>query len=72
MLGSLLHRAGIDWLPLPAHVAGDQTLWAIRFPRVTMAALVGAGLAISGLLMQAIFGNPLAEPGVIGVSSRCV
>lgn len=69
VLGSLLHRIGIDWLPLPSHEAGDPTLWAIRFPRVVMAALVGAGLAISGLLMQAIFGNPLAEPGVIGISS---
>ncbi len=69
VLGSLLHRIGIDWLPLPSHAAGDQTLWAIRFPRVAMAALVGAGLSISGLLMQAIFGNPLAEPGVIGISS---
>ncbi|MCW2288785.1 iron ABC transporter permease [Leucobacter luti] len=69
VLGSLLHRIGIDWLPMPSHPAGDQTLWAIRFPRVAMAALVGAGLAVSGLLMQAIFGNPLAEPGVIGISS---
>jgi len=69
VLGSLLHRIGIDWLPLPENPVGDQTLWAIRFPRVVMAALVGAGLAVSGLLMQAIFGNPLAEPGVIGVSS---
>lgn len=69
VLGSLLHRVGIDWLPMPSHPAGDQTLWAIRFPRVSMAALVGAGLAVSGLLMQAIFGNPLAEPGVIGISS---
>lgn len=69
VLGSLLHRIGIDWLPLPAHPAGDQTLWAIRFPRVVMAALVGAGLAVAGLVMQAIFGNPLAEPGVIGISS---
>ncbi|MCA0378232.1 MAG: iron ABC transporter permease [Actinobacteria bacterium] len=69
VLGSLLHKIGIEWLPLPSHAAGDQTLWAIRFPRVAMAALVGAGLAISGLLMQAIFGNPLAEPGVIGISS---
>ena len=69
VLGSLLHKVGIEWLPLPSHPAGDQTLWAIRFPRVAMAALVGAGLAISGLLMQAIFGNPLAEPGVIGISS---
>lgn len=69
VLGSLLHRIGIDWLPLPSHPAGDQTLWAIRFPRVAMAALVGAALAVAGLLMQAIFGNPLAEPGVIGISS---
>ena len=69
VLGSLLHHIGLDWLPMPAHPAGDQTLWAIRFPRVVSAALVGAGLAISGLLMQAVFGNPLAEPGVVGVSS---
>ncbi|KKI16346.1 MULTISPECIES: FecCD family ABC transporter permease [unclassified Leucobacter] len=69
VVGSLLHRIGIDWLPLPSHPAGDQTLWAIRFPRVAMAALVGAALAVSGLLMQAIFGNPLAEPSVIGISS---
>lgn len=69
VLGSLLQPLGITWFPLPSHEAGDMTLWAIRFPRVIMAALVGAGLAISGLLMQAIFGNPLAEPGVIGVSS---
>ena len=69
VLGSLLHKLGVEWLPLPSHPAGDQTLWASRFPRVAMAALVGAGLAISGLLMQAIFGNPLAEPGVIGISS---
>ncbi len=69
VLGSLLHRVGIDWLPMPSHPTGDEVLWAIRFPRVAMAALVGAGLAVSGLLMQAIFGNPLAEPGVIGISS---
>ncbi|XPP27468.1 MAG: FecCD family ABC transporter permease [Leucobacter sp.] len=69
VLGSILHRIGIDWLPMPTHPVGDQTLWAIRFPRVAMAVLVGAGLAVAGLLMQAIFGNPLAEPGVIGISS---
>ncbi len=69
VLGSLLQRIGITWLPMPETPVADTTLWAIRFPRVVMAALVGAGLAISGLLMQAIFGNPLAEPGVIGISS---
>ncbi|MGO1435818.1 MAG: FecCD family ABC transporter permease [Canibacter sp.] len=69
VLGSLLQRIGITWFPAPSHPTGDATLWAIRFPRVAMSALVGAGLALSGLLMQAIFGNPLAEPGIIGVSS---
>ncbi|CAG7620902.1 Vitamin B12 import system permease protein BtuC [Leucobacter soli] len=69
VLGSILHRVGIDWLPLPSHDYGDETLWVIRFPRIAMAALVGAGLAVAGLLMQAVFGNPLAEPGIIGISS---
>ena len=69
VLGSILHRVGIDWLPLPTVPAGDDALWAIRFPRVAMAVLIGVGLSVSGLIMQAIFGNPLAEPGVIGISS---
>lgn len=69
VLGSLLSKIGINWLPMPSHPAGDQTLWTIRFPRVALAALVGAALSVAGLLMQAIFGNPLAEPGVIGISS---
>nr|WP_244304755.1 iron ABC transporter permease [Leucobacter viscericola] len=69
ILGSLLRKIGIDWLPGPSHANGDQTLWSIRFPRVAMAVLVGASLAVAGLIMQAIFGNPLAEPGVIGISS---
>ena len=43
-------------------------LWNIRFPRVVMAMLVGAALGAAGAVMQGIFGNPLAEPAVIGVS----
>lgn len=69
VLGSLFNRIGLDWFAAPSTPMADETLWAIRFPRVAMAALVGAGLAVSGLLMQAVFGNPLAEPGVIGISS---
>lgn len=69
VIGSVLHRIGITWLPMPSHEAGDAALWTIRFPRVAMAVLVGIGLSVSGLIMQAIFGNPLAEPGVIGISS---
>jgi len=67
--GSLLHRLGIDRLPLPTHPRGDDTLWSVRFPRVAMAALVGAALAVAGALMQGVFGNPLAEPSIVGVSS---
>ncbi|MBW9204836.1 iron ABC transporter permease [Mumia sp. zg.B53] len=69
VLGSFLHRLGIDAGPMPAHPQGDAALWSIRFPRVVMALLVGAALAAAGALMQGVFGNPLAEPGVIGVSS---
>lgn len=69
VLGSVLHRIGLDWLPLPAHPNGDAALWSIRFPRVAMAMLVGAALATAGAVMQGVFGNPLADPGVVGVSS---
>ena len=41
----------------------------VRFPRIAMGLAVGAALAVAGAVMQAIFGNPLAEPGVVGVSS---
>lgn len=47
----------------------DVVLWEVRLPRVVLAAIVGAGLALAGVALQAIFGNPLAEPGLIGVSS---
>ena len=41
----------------------------IRFPRALMALIIGAILATSGTIMQALFRNPLADPGLIGVSS---
>ncbi|MFD6444305.1 FecCD family ABC transporter permease [Promicromonospora sp. NPDC060204] len=69
VIGSLLHHAGLDVGPMPSHPNGDAALWTIRFPRVVMAALVGAALATAGAVMQGVFGNPLAEPGVVGVSS---
>lgn len=46
-----------------------STLWNIRFPRIALGLLVGASLAVAGAVMQAVFSNPLAEPGIIGVSS---
>jgi len=47
----------------------SMILWEIRLPRILMSALVGAALAISGAVMQGLFRNPLADPGLIGVSS---
>lgn len=41
----------------------------IRLPRVLLGLLVGAGLAVSGALMQGLFRNPLADPGLVGVSA---
>ena len=43
--------------------------WDIRLPRVLLAALVGAGLALSGLIMHASVQNPLAEPFILGIAS---
>lgn len=47
----------------------ETVLTQIRLPRVLLAGLVGAGLAVSGASMQGLFRNPLADPGLIGVSS---
>ncbi|WP_254047032.1 iron ABC transporter permease [Pusillimonas sp. T2] len=46
-----------------------RILFELRLPRVLLSAIVGAALAASGVLMQALFRNPLAEPGLVGVSS---
>ncbi|MBB2944635.1 iron complex transport system permease protein [Actinoplanes lutulentus] len=67
--GSLLHRLGLDIGPMPSAVQGENALWLVRFPRVVLAVIVGASLGCAGALMQGVFGNPLAEPGVVGVSS---
>jgi len=69
VVGTLLRALGISngWQPTDDLV--EATLWVVRFPRVVMALAVGAALAVAGAVMQAIFGNPLAEPGVVGVSS---
>ncbi|WP_409340886.1 FecCD family ABC transporter permease [Paenibacillus sp. MBLB4367] len=47
----------------------DTILWDIRIPRVTLAVLIGINLALSGALLQAVMHNPLADPGLTGVSS---
>lgn len=44
-------------------------LWHIRMPRTLVGLMAGAALAVSGAVMQGVFGNNLADPGIIGVSS---
>jgi iron complex transport system permease protein len=44
-------------------------LWSIRLPRLAMASIVGALLAGAGTIMQGLFRNPLADPGLVGVSA---
>ena len=69
VVGSVLRAAGIPNPWVPSEQIVESTLWFVRFPRIVMALAVGAALAVAGAVMQAIFGNPLAEPGVVGVSS---
>lgn len=69
ILSSIAQRIGLDWGVLPEHPHAESALWAIRFPRVLMAIIVGAALAAAGVMMQGVFGNPLAEPSIVGVSS---
>ncbi|MBN4788032.1 vitamin B12 ABC transporter permease BtuC [Enterobacter hormaechei] len=48
---------------------GQLFVWQIRLPRTLAVLLVGAALALCGTIMQALFENPLAEPGLLGVSN---
>lgn len=47
----------------------DDVVWMIRLPRIVLGVVVGAALGCAGGVMQGAFGNPLAEPGIVGVSS---
>ncbi len=45
------------------------TIFDLRFPRIFIAMFGGAAMAVSGVLLQAVMKNPLADPGIIGISS---
>lgn len=62
-----LHLPGVD----AAAFNQEQlaVIWFIRLPRMLVGLLVGAALGISGAVMQGIFSNPLADPGIIGISA---
>ena len=77
LMGILMGSTGIGikraMLSLVATRESDPMLhtiiWQIRFPRVLLAALVGAALSMGGLVFQALLRNPLAEPYILGISS---
>lgn len=63
-LGSVLEILGDPEASGP----GADIVWRIRLPRTRLAMLVGASLAVSGVIFQALLRNPLADPFVLGVS----
>ncbi|MFZ3467775.1 FecCD family ABC transporter permease [Streptomyces sp. 4.24] len=63
----LASRLGLGAEPLPPLL--DSLVWDLRLPRVLMAALVGASLAVCGTVLQAVTRNALADPYLLGVSS---
>ncbi|MDP1025729.1 iron ABC transporter permease [Sphingomonas sp. KR1UV-12] len=69
-LGSL--ACGKAWVPPGAWLDGDPRWWIIvdlRLPRAVLALALGAVLGLSGAVLQGYLRNPLADPGVVGVSS---
>ena len=64
----ILSRLGIS-AGVEVDLLREQVVWGIRLPRIILASCVGAGLGMAGASLQAIFRNPLADPGLIGVSS---
>ncbi|MDF7666843.1 iron ABC transporter permease [Orbaceae bacterium ESL0727] len=62
----------ISW-PLLSQTPFNQGVWqvllSIRLPRIALTLLIGAALAVSGAIMQGLFRNPLADPGLLGVST---
>ena len=70
MLASLM--AGRTWVPIDAWLSGDlrsMIVMELRLPRVCLGALVGASLGMAGAAMQGYLRNPLADPGLFGISS---
>ncbi len=69
--GSTLAPADVLLALLHPHAGSDAAtiVWTLRVPRVALAAFVGASLAISGVLLQALLRNPLVDPFLTGVSA---
>lgn len=64
LLNKLFGIGDVSWTAGQAHI-----VWLIRVPRMLLGALVGAGLALIGTVLQAVTRNPLADPHLLGVTS---
>jgi iron complex transport system permease protein len=58
-----------DGLTNPSHTSERVIVWDLRLPRVILAVLVGANLAVAGALLQGVTRNPLADPHLLGISA---
>lgn len=65
VIGAILAKFGLG----DAQIVDITVVWDIRMPRMITGVLVGAALAVSGAVMQGLFRNPLADPGLVGVSA---
>lgn len=64
------YQAGIPFFDINDFSREElAVIWYIRLPRMLIGLLVGAALGLSGAVMQGIFSNPLADPGIIGISA---
>jgi iron complex transport system permease protein len=66
---SALARVPFLGLESPLRTTDEAIVWELRFPRVALAALVGATLGLSGAAYQGVFRNPLADPYLLGVAA---
>lgn len=63
---------GIAALMKRSTVANNRIIWSIRIPRILAALIAGAGLSVSGLIMQTTLNNAMASPSTLGVSNAAV
>jgi iron complex transport system permease protein len=69
VVGALLAKLGLPGDASALGATGETILFTVRLPRVLLAALVGGGLAVVGAVLQAVFRNPLADSGLLGVGA---
>ncbi|MBC6447788.1 iron ABC transporter permease [Actinokineospora sp. HBU206404] len=81
-VSTLIGAAGLGWTRVVGEIVAQLTggvsplsereaaiVWQVRFPRVVLAGLVGAALAVSGAAYQGVFRNPLADPYLLGAAA---